>query len=130
MNSLGVSGEQQAKKYLIKQGYKVLETNYKTVLGEIDIVTKKDDFIVFVEVKTRSNTKFGLPRESVTPYKQNKIRAVATHYLKTKNMLNSNVRFDVIDILNGELTHITNNFASCILEYSFFTGASIKLFFT
>ena len=110
MNSLGVSGEQQAKKYLIKQGYKVLETNYKTVLGEIDIVAKKDDFIVFVEVKTRSNTKFGLPRESVTPYKQNKIRAVATHYLKTKNMLNSNVRFDVIDILNGELTHITNCF--------------------
>ena len=110
MNSLGVSGEQQAKKHLIKQGYKVLETNYKTVLGEIDIIAKKDDFIVFVEVKTRSNTKFGLPRESVTPYKQNKIRTVATYYLKTKNMLNFNVRFDVIDILNGELTHITNCF--------------------
>ena len=110
MNSLGVSGEQQAKKYLIKQGYKVLETNYKTVLGEIDIIAKKDGFIVFVEVKTRSNTKFGLPRESVTPYKQNKIRAVATYYLKTKNMLNSAVRFDVIDILNNEITHITNCF--------------------
>ena len=110
MNSLGVSGEQQAKKYLIKQGYKVLETNYKTVLGEIDIIAKKDGFIVFVEVKTRSNTKFGLPRESVTPYKQNKIRTVATYYLKVKNMLNFNVRFDVIDILNGELTHITNCF--------------------
>ena len=110
MNSLGVSGEQQAKKYLIKQGYKVLETNYKTVLGEIDIVAKKDDVIVFVEVKTRSNTKFGLPRESVTPYKQNKIRTVATYYLKVKNMLNFNVRFDVIDILNGELTHIPNCF--------------------
>lgn len=110
MNSLGLSGEQQAKKYLIKQGYKVLETNYKTVLGEIDIIAKKDDVIVFIEVKTRSNTKFGLPRESVTAYKQNKIRTVATYYLKVKNMLNSAVRFDVIDILNNEITHITNCF--------------------
>ena len=76
----------------------------------MDLSNTKGNTLVFIEVKTRSNTKFGLPRESVTAYKQNKIRTVATYYLKVKNMLNSAVRFDVIDILNNEITHITNCF--------------------
>lgn len=110
MNKLGVLGEKQAKDYLIKNKYKILKTNYVCPIGEIDIVAKQNDVIVFVEVKTRSNTNFGLPRESVTKTKQNKIRSVATCFLKQNNLINAAVRFDVIDILNGNISHIPNAF--------------------
>ena len=110
MNSLGVLGETQAKEFLIKNKYKILKANYICSIGEIDIVAKQNNVIVFVEVKTRTNTKFGLPRESVTHYKQNKIRAVATCFLKENKLTDIPVRFDVIDILNGNITHIPNAF--------------------
>ena len=110
MNKIGVSGEQQAKEYLVKNKYKILNCNYKTPLGEIDIIAKQKDVIVFVEVKARTSQKFGLPRESVTNFKQHKIKQVATQFLQKNNLLNSKVRFDVIDILSNELTHITNAF--------------------
>lgn len=110
MNNLGKQGESIAKEYLENNGYKVLKTNYTTKLGEIDIVAKQDEVIVFVEVKSRSNTKFGLPRESVTPYKQNKIRTVAMAYLKQFNLLNRSVRFDVIEILDFNVEHIIDAF--------------------
>ena len=110
MNRLGVLGEKQAKDFLIKNKYKIIKTNYTCPVGEIDIIAKQKDVIVFVEVKTRTSAKFGLPRESVTPFKQNKIRSVATCYLKENMLLNSPVRFDVIDILEGNVTHIPNAF--------------------
>ena len=110
MNRLGVLGEKQAKDFLIKNKYKIIKTNYTCPVGEIDIIAKQKDVIVFVEVKTRTSAKFGLPRESVTPFKQNKIRSVATCYLKENMLLNSPVRFDVIDILEGNITHIPNAF--------------------
>ena len=110
MNSLGILGEKQAKDFLIKNKYKIIKTNYTCPVGEIDIIAKQKDVIVFVEVKTRTSAKFGLPRESVTPFKQNKIRSVATCYLKENMLLNSPVRFDVIDILEGNITHIPNAF--------------------
>ncbi len=110
MNKVGVSGERKAKEYLTKNKYKILCCNYKTPLGEIDIIAKQKDVIVFVEVKTRTNTNFGLPRESVTTYKQNKIKQVATQFLQKNNLINSKVRFDVIGILADELTHIANAF--------------------
>ena len=110
MNKLGVSGEVQAKEYLIKNKYKILECNYTTKLGEIDIIAKYKDIIVFVEVKARNTEKFGLPRESVNTFKQTKIKQVATQYLLSHKLLNASVRFDVIDILRGKLTHITNAF--------------------
>lgn len=110
MNRLGILGEKQAKDFLIKNKYKIIKTNYTCPVGEIDIIAKQKDVIVFVEVKTRTSAKFGLPRESVTPFKQNKIRSVATCYLKENMLLNSPVRFDVIDILEGNITHIPNAF--------------------
>lgn len=110
MNKLGVSGEVKAKKYLEKNKYRILECNYKTELGEIDIIAKQKNIIVFVEVKTRTSDIFGLPRESVTLHKQNKIKQVATQYLQKNKLLDSYVRFDVIDILADKLTHIPNAF--------------------
>ena len=96
--------------YLKKKKYKILEQNYSCDVGEIDIICKDKDEIVFVEVKTRQTQKFGLPREAVTDYKQNKIRLVATIYLQKNNQLNEKIRFDVIEILGDELNHLVGCF--------------------
>ena len=106
----GVKGETEAKEYLIKKGYSILETNYTTKIGEIDIIAKKDDFVVFVEVKNRSSNRFGMPREAVTPYKQNKIRKVALMYITKNHLTNSRLRFDCVEILDEKITHIENAF--------------------
>lgn len=102
----GDIGENKAVKYLTDKGYEILETNYKNKLGEIDIIAKDDTRIVFVEVKARATAKYGYPREAVNEYKQRKIRMVAESYLKSKRLLNSYTRFDVIEILAGNITHL------------------------
>lgn len=105
---LGLKGEKIAQKYLKKQKYKILETNYRNKLGEIDIIAKdkKENQIVFVEVKTKTTDFFGLPREMVDENKQRKIEQVAMSYLMINKLTEENIRFDVIEILNGELEHI------------------------
>ena len=106
----GKIGEVVAFNYLKENNYKILETNYTCKLGEIDIIAQKDGIIVFVEVKARATAKFGLPCEAVTPYKQHKIKLVANFYLqKTKNF-DKICRFDVIEILGGNINHIQNAF--------------------
>ena len=81
---LGQKGEKMAQKYLKKQKYKILEKNFRTKLGEIDIICfdKKENQIVFVEVKAKTSDYFGLPREMVDEQKQQKIERVATLYPK------------------------------------------------
>ncbi len=111
----GDSGEQLAKEYLKKNGYKILKTNYKTNIGEIDIIAKQKDFIVFVEVKTRKNDYFGLPREAVNSFKQQKIRQVATQYIKFNKLFDASCRFDVIEILGDEISHLENCFWVCLI---------------
>lgn len=110
MNNLkqGKTGEVLAEKYLKKQGYKIIKTNYKNKIGEIDIIcyNKKDDEIVFVEVKSRTSDLMGLPSEAVDIRKQKKIRDVASLYLILNKKFDDKVRFDVIEILNGEISHI------------------------
>ena len=106
----GMKGELQVQKFLEKQGYKILESNYACKLGEVDIIAKDNDYIVFIEVKTRNDLLFGRPCEAVTPYKQNKIRAVAKYYLMMKKQSEENVRFDVIEVLEDEINHIKNAF--------------------
>ena len=109
---VGGLGENQAVEYLINKKYKILETNYKCKLGEIDIICfdKKTKTYVFVEVKARGTAKFGMPREAVNSYKQNKIKMVATSYAQSNRLLEQKLRFDVIEILDGNLTHIINAF--------------------
>ncbi len=107
----GIKGETSAKEYLISKGYKVLECNYKNNLGEIDIIAKQDNTLVFVEVKKRQSLKYGYPREAVNYYKQQKIRRVAMVYLKQIGLFDKiAVRFDVVDILGNKITHIQNAF--------------------
>lgn len=109
-HAIGMGGETLAEKYLKENKYTILKRNYQTKIGEIDIIAKKENTIVFVEVKQRATLKYGYPREAVTPYKQNKIRQTALCYLKQNKLINSSVRFDCIEILNDKITHIENCF--------------------
>ena len=107
----GNIGEGLAEAYLKQKGYSIIERNYKVKLGEIDLICRdKTGRIIFVEVKERSTLKFGYPREAVGIQKQNNIRRVAQLYLMKTNNVNCHTRFDVIEIIAGEITHIENAF--------------------
>jgi len=106
----GCKGELLAEQYLKKQKYKILEKNYRNKIGEIDIIAKEKETLVFVEVKARETVIFGRPCEAVTPYKQNKIRGVANYYLMLNGWSERDVRFDVVEVLDGEINHIQNAF--------------------
>ena len=106
----GNIGEALAVKFLKKNKYKILETNYTSKLVEIDIIALKDKTIVFVEVKARESKVFGRPCETVTPNKQQKIRTAANYFLMLKGWTEENARFDVIEVLDGEINHIENAF--------------------
>jgi putative endonuclease len=76
----GILGEKIAGDYLQKHGYRILETNYRCPHGEIDIVTRYKDYLVFIEVRTRKSLRFGSPEESITRAKRQKLIATAWHY--------------------------------------------------
>lgn len=95
----GIIGEKIAQDYLRKKGYEILETNFYTKRGEIDIIGKKDDCIVFIEVKTRTNLNYGTPAMSVTSGKKKHIKFVAKIFLSLNRLKEHEIRFDVIEIL-------------------------------
>jgi len=113
----GKFGEAAAEKYLKKNKYKILETNYNIRGGEIDIIAEKNGYVVFVEVKTRSDARFGTGAEAVTYNKIQRITKAAQFYLMYKP--ETDARFDVIEVfaeVRGEkiklagITHIENAF--------------------
>ncbi len=107
---LGGAGEKLAVKFVKKKGFKILKKNYKTPLGEIDIIAQDKDVIVFIEVKTRTSEEFGLPCQAVDKRKQEKYYKIATYYLQREKKMDVECRFDVIEIENGEINHIFNAF--------------------
>lgn len=96
--NLGKSGEKTAIEYLRDKGYRILEKNYKSKLGELDIVASDKNTICFVEVKTRSTQDKGDPLEAITKTKQLKLSRLALSYLKLKHLLDKPARFDVVSI--------------------------------
>lgn len=96
--SLGERGEMIAHDYLAKAGFRILEKNYRCKIGEMDVIAKKNSRIVFVEIKTRSQEKFGRPEESVHPQKQKKLLQVASWYLKERKKAEAAVSFAVLSI--------------------------------
>jgi putative endonuclease len=94
----GEAGEALAARLLHRQGYRILATNYRTPLGEIDIIARERDTIVFVEVKARRSLSFGHPKSAVTPQKQRKLSLLALYYLKTTGQSGARARFDVVAI--------------------------------
>ena len=112
----GNIGENLAVKFLKSKNYKILQTNYSCPLGEIDIVAKDGETIVFVEVKTRASLKYGYPQEAITLQKMAHIKNSALFYLKQHCLLQGTpVRFDCVAILtldgaDAEINHIENIF--------------------
>ena len=97
----GKKSENLAAWYLKKNGYKIIEQNYRTALGEIDIIAKEKKTIVFVEVKSRQSIRYGNPKWAVTPKKQRKISMVALQYLKSIRQADAKARFDVVAITSN-----------------------------
>ncbi|HEX6777865.1 MAG TPA: YraN family protein [Ktedonobacterales bacterium] len=95
---LGNAGERLAAERLRQAGYTIRAANYRCKVGEIDIVAEEDGDIVFIEVKTRRGTAYGLPEEAVTPAKQRKLIAAAQTYLEAQGQLDASWRVDVVAI--------------------------------
>jgi putative endonuclease len=95
----GILGEKLARDFLGRNGYEILETNYRCPAGEIDIIARHDDTLVFVEVRTKKSRQFGSPEESITPVKMARLRAVAAHYGQTHDDLPPSWRIDIIAIV-------------------------------
>ena len=94
---LGQRGEDLAASYLKKKGYKIIHRNFKTMIGEIDIIARDGDDLVFIEVKTRESLEYGHPFESVNKNKRRKIANVAMLYLKRLKDIPP-CRFDVVSV--------------------------------
>jgi len=94
----GKRGEEIAVEYLMKAGYRIMDRNYRCLFGEIDIVARDQDNIVFVEVKSRKSEEFGDPQLSVGLNKQKKISKISLNYIKEKHLHQCNARFDVVAI--------------------------------
>ena len=110
---LGDAGEKASAKYLENKGYHIVVRNYRTRYGEIDIIAKKENVLVFVEVKLRTGSNYGRGLEAITPHKVEKIHQVAISYIQENYEVEPECRFDVIEILNSnqmEILHIENAF--------------------
>lgn len=104
--TLGTQYELLAIAYLKEKKYTILEHSYRCRFGEIDIIAKQGEYIVFVEVKYRKKKDFGYPREAVNYKKRQHILRTAMYYLKTKIGYEVASRFDVIEILGDTITHL------------------------
>jgi len=104
--SLGKKAEEAAALYLRNHGYKIIERNFRCSFGEMDIIAEDGDVLVFVEVRSRSSSAYGLPQETVAWVKQQKLRRLAGFYLKKNKAGERKCRFDVIGILFDQKTEI------------------------
>ncbi len=96
--SLGNLGEELARQMLQELGYTILDSNYRCRWGEVDIVAQDGDDIVFVEVRTRSNDRFGTPEESITEAKTQRMVSTAQEYLQSKQRDSTNWRIDLVAV--------------------------------
>lgn len=105
---IGTIYEKKAAHYLEQQGMKIIEYNFYTYFGEIDLIAKDGDELVFIEVKYRKNLKNGFPQEAVTKAKQRKIAKSAEYYIYKNHLENESCRFDVVAVVGDEIFHIKN----------------------
>ena len=112
LKEIGSYGEDIVVNFLEKNDYIIISRNFLCVQGEIDIVAQKDEEIIFIEVKTRTNKKFGKPREAITFYKKNHMWNSAKYFLYRNNLMNRYIRFDVIEVYIHQnktyINHIKN----------------------
>ncbi|MDP5092994.1 MAG: YraN family protein [Polaribacter sp.] len=115
-NELGEIGEQLAIDYLLKNGYKISERNYRYLKAEVDIIALKENTLVAVEVKTRTSNYFGNPEDFVTK-KKIKLLVSAVDFYVTKRNLDVNVRFDIIAITLEKDTHKLEHLEDAFLYF-------------
>lgn len=101
--ALGAHGEDEAARWYEARGYEVLSRNWRCRDGELDLVVRRGAELVFVEVKTRTSDRFGLPAEAVTAAKQRRLRTLANRFLAESGARSPHLRFDVVSILGGRL---------------------------
>jgi putative endonuclease len=104
--ALGRAGEDQAAEWYIARSYQIVERNWRSQAGEIDLICARDNVVVFSEVKTRRTDRAGLPAEAVTRTKQLRLRRLAAEFLSRHICGPCDVRFDVVSILGTELSVI------------------------
>ena len=108
--AFGNEGEQTACDFLSARGWQVLDRNVRRGRGEIDIIARRKNVTAFIEVKRRTTAAFGAPAEAVNLEKQRRIAQAAALYMQEKGLEDARVRFDVIEILPGEIRHIEGAF--------------------
>ncbi|MBL0059412.1 MAG: YraN family protein [Elusimicrobia bacterium] len=107
----GQEAETLALHWLEPKGYRLLAANHRTPMGEVDLILEQKETIVFVEVRERKSTSFGTPAETVTRKKQARIAKAALMFLKAKGLTRRPLRFDVVSVQSGTISHIENAFA-------------------
>lgn len=106
----GREGEELARRFFESKGYKIIAHNYRTKLGEIDLICEKGRSLVFVEVRCRAGSDFGEPEESVRRDKIDRIRQTALHFLSEKGIYDKEIRFDLFCIKGKRFELIPNAF--------------------
>lgn len=111
---VGNKGESIAEDYLKRKGYKIIRKNYRCRFGEVDIIARDNDTIVFIEVRTKQNDNFGSPQDSITPAKIEKISKTSLSFIQEKKLTGFSYRFDFIAITfpqgKPNIEHIENAF--------------------
>lgn len=113
-HELGKKGEDIAVEFLEKQNYNILDRNFICRQGEIDVIALDRDYVVFVEIKSRTSTEFGLPSEAVTKTKLKHMVKSAEYYLFVRNLENANIRFDVIEVYVKDGKYFINHIKQII----------------
>lgn len=111
---IGRSGEDIAVKYLLENNYKIIERNFTCRQGEIDIIVKDKNEMVFIEVKTRTNKNYGEPIDAVTYYKQKHILKSVQYYLYKRKLEDVFIRIDVIEVIKKEEKYYINHIKNAI----------------
>ena len=110
----GFFGQEKAEKFLYAKGMSLIKSNFRVSGGEIDLIMRDGDYIVFIEVKYRKSLKYGLPREAVGKRKQGVIKRIAMHFIARHGLHEQDFRFDVLEILDVPdgltINHIENAF--------------------
>jgi putative endonuclease len=103
---VGATGEDRAVDHLVRRGLRIVERNYRCKVGELDIVARDHDVLVFVEVRSRRSTEFGSALDAISWHKRRKVTRVAMAYLAARKPRFVEARFDVVAITGEELVHI------------------------
>lgn len=116
---IGNFGEDLALNYLKNKGYLTLKRNFRNRYGEIDLICKKNDLIIFIEVKSRYNSCYGSPSEAVTYSKQKQIIKLCTFFITLNKLYEYNCRFDVVEVIfnNSNNSYLINHITDAFRAY-------------